>query len=62
MIGGKTLVRAAVSHLHLADEQPAVPGCLRPRGQARPVHPTPLKLDGVRAVGKALQAEGVART
>lgn len=61
MVGGDALVGAAVAHLDLAEEQLAVFGGLRARGKTGPVRPTPLELDGVRAVGQALHAEGVAR-
>lgn len=58
VIGGHTLVRAAVSHFNLGDEELAVTGCLRPRREAWLAHPAPLELNSGRAVSKALHAEG----
>lgn len=60
VIGSHTLVRAAVAHFYLGDGQQASTGCLRPQRESRPVHPAPLELDRVRAVGEALHVQGVA--
>lgn len=62
VIGGHTLVRAAVAHFHLGEDQLTATCCLRPWRECRLAHPPPRERDGVRAVGKALHVEGVART
>lgn len=59
MVGGRAFVGSAVAGSQAGDHQFSGLGGLRSRGQARSAHPAPLKLDGVAAVGQALQNQGV---
>lgn len=59
VVGGHTLVRPAVTQFKVGYEQPSILCGLCSRRQARPAHPAPGELNGMRAVGEALQLQGV---
>lgn len=60
MVGGHTFVGSAVTQFNVSDEQLSIPRAVCTRRQARPAHPAPLEPNGMRAVGEALHAQGVA--
>lgn len=59
VVGGHAFVGSAVAGFEAGDHQISSLGGLRPCGQTRSAHAAPLKLDGVAAVGQALQSQGV---
>lgn len=59
VVGGHAFVGSAVAGSEAGDHQFSSLGGLRSCGQTGPAHPAPLKLDGVAAVGQALQNQGV---
>ena len=62
MIGGRAFVDAAVTRAQLTNQQQALAGDPRPGRKGGSAHTAPLELDWMRAVGEALQPEGVARS
>lgn len=59
MVGSHTFVGSAVTQFNVGDEQLSIPRALCTCRQARPAHPGPHELNGMRAVGEALHAQGV---
>lgn len=59
MVGGNTFVRSTVTRLNMADSQLSIFRGHRSCRKARSARSTPHEMDRMRAMSKALQAEGV---
>lgn len=59
MVGGHTFVRSTVAQFNVGYQQLTILCGLCSWRQAHPAPPAPFKVNGMSAVGKALQAQGI---